>query len=60
MVVKKRTHGELLIENILNNLNVEYVTEKRLADLISDKGAHLRFDFECNIKNKKYYIEYNG
>lgn len=48
--------GELLIRNILNNYNIQYITEYTFSDL-----PKRRFDFAI-FKNKKlaYLIEFDG
>lgn len=53
--------GEYLITNILQQNKINYKNQYSFVDLVSDKGAKLKFDFGI-LKNNKliYCIEYDG
>jgi hypothetical protein len=48
--------GEIFISNVLEKLNITYVTEVN-NDLIKNK---FRFDFYFEYNNNKYYLEFDG
>lgn len=52
---RKRSKGELLIENLLSSYNIDFYMEKLL-----DNGSKQRFDFYLENKKHKIAIEYNG
>ena len=58
----KQSHGELIIENLLKQHNIDYKKEYVFKDLITPKGGNARFDFAILDENKnvKYLIEYDG
>ena len=51
----KQSHGELLIEQLLNSHNIPYQREVYGFDF--DAGGKARFDF---LVNNSYYIEFDG
>ena len=54
----KISHGELKIQQILEEYNISYVREKSFDDCINPKtNKKLRFDF---FVDNKYLIEYDG
>lgn len=58
----KSSYGEKRINEILLEQNIKFKREYEFSDLISDKGAPLRFDFAIfNSSNElEYLIEYDG
>jgi len=54
--------GAMLISLFLINNHVNFIQEYVFKDLLSDKNAHLRFDFAIfsNKKELLYLIEYDG
>lgn len=55
------SYGEELLKQILNEENIQYITQYSFNDLISDKQVKLRFDFAIFNKNQLYcLIEYQG
>ena len=54
------SNGEVYFENALKELSIDYNREYIFKDLLSDKGAYLRFDFEIPYKDKKLLIELDG
>ena len=54
--------GEYLINNILNNLNINFKREYAFKDLLTKKNFVMRFDFAIFDKNNelKCLIEYQG
>ena len=57
-----RSRGELTIDEILTSANIPFETEKKFADLKSDSGVLLRFDF-CVYDDEgdvEALIEYQG
>lgn len=57
---KSKSHGEAIIEEILNRNNILFTPQKSFSDLVSDKNHKLRFDFEITYNGQKGYIEFNG
>ena len=53
-----QSHGERIITNLLISNNVEYISEKKFENLVSDSDVNLRFDFY--IPSKNIVIEYDG
>lgn len=51
---RTRSKGELFIENLLKEYNIDYQAEKRLENSLQ------RFDFYLENDKKKIAIEYNG
>lgn len=58
----KQSHGELIIQTILEKKQINYKKEYCCKGLISPKGGMLRFDFAIFDNNNKllYLIEYDG
>lgn len=55
---RKKSKGEKLICNILNDLGIDYQREKSFTDL-KDKGL-LRFDFLFQVQGRTIAIEFQG
>ena len=53
-----RSHGEILIAKVLEQLNIEFIKEYSFKDLKSISGVKLRFDFFLPLYNT--IIEYQG
>lgn len=58
----KQSSGELIIENILKQQNINYIKEFSFNDLLSEKKIPLRFDFAILNDNNdlQCLIEYDG
>lgn len=57
----KQSHGEFIIENLLQSNNIEYKKEYIFKDLKTERGGYARFDFAIFEKDQlKYLIEYDG
>lgn len=57
----KKSHGEQVIQNCLNELHYEYEYQHVIyADTILKKTNKVVVDFYLEINNKKIIIEYNG
>ena len=55
------SHGELKIQQILSDNNIEYTKEKTFEDFIySDTLRKPRFDFFIKHNQKEYLVEYDG
>lgn len=56
-----KSKGEMLIGQLLELHNIEYIKEYNFPDLLSDSGNRLRFDFAI-FKNNELFclIEYQG
>ena len=54
----KQTGGEQIINQILENINVNFISEYDIINPYSDHN--FRVDFYININNQIYIIEYNG
>lgn len=54
----KKSKGEEKIENILNELNIQYETQKQFPNLFSINNGKLRFDFYLPLYN--IVLEYQG
>ena len=56
-----QSQGEFAVEKILKENNVSYIKEFTFSDLISPRGARLRFDFAIFEHEKiKFLIEFDG
>ncbi|MGO1042163.1 homing endonuclease associated repeat-containing protein [Clostridioides difficile] len=58
--LKMRSFWELLFANMLEEYDIEYNTETYYKNVIPNFSTNHRFDFEINLKNKKYYVEIFG
>lgn len=57
----RKSHGELLIQNILTKYNIKYRCEVPITTKeIIKKSNQIRVDFLLVYNNFKYIIEYNG
>lgn len=52
-----KSKGEYIIENILNNNNIPFETQKKFQSCQFDSGRYARFDFYVN---NQYLIEFDG
>lgn len=54
--------GELKIITLLKQYNINFKTQQKFKDCLSEKGVPLRFDFGIYNKNNEllFLIEYNG
>lgn len=59
--LNRKSYGEKIVADILNELKIEYRSEVTLADLRNDRGNRLRFDFVLKLSDTEYgIIEYDG
>lgn len=58
----RSSYGEITIETILKNNNINYIKEYIFPDLVSENNIPLRFDFAIfdDNNNLQYLIEYDG
>lgn len=57
----KKSKGEKIIENILINKNIKYISQKSFKDCYGEyKNAKFKFDFEIDINSRNILLEYDG
>lgn len=56
----RKSHGELLIRQILNQLHINYIEQYTINGQLSYYNKPFRVDFYITDKDNIYIIEYNG